>query len=159
MKAALSSSIGAVAFAAMAWAAPSFAADAHVVMTPKDVKWVPSPPSIPKGAEAATIYGDPGKEGMFALRLKLPKGYHIPPHTHPKPEVVTVLSGTLRLGMGNTADQAKAEPLLAGSFFAMEPGMAHYVYADDDTVLQLNSTGPWALSYVNPKDDPRQKIQ
>ena len=101
----------------------------------------------------------PGKEGLFALRLKLPKGYHIPPHTHPKPEVVTVLSGTLRLGMGNTADQAKAEALPAGSFFAMEPGMAHYVYADEDTVLQLNSTGPWGLTYVNQKDDPRQKTQ
>jgi quercetin dioxygenase-like cupin family protein len=96
---------------------------------------------------------------LFALRLKLPKGYRIPPHTHPKPEVVTVISGTFRLGMGETADESKAKPLPAGSFFALSPGMAHFAAADDDTVIQLNSTGPWSLTYVNPKDDPRKKTQ
>ena len=94
--------------------------------------------------------------GLFVLRLKLPKGYHIPPHTHPKPEVVTILSGTLRLGEGASADQSKADPLPAGSFFVMSPGMQHYVYADEETVLQLNSNGPWGLTYVNEKDDPRK---
>ena len=82
--------------------------------------------------------------------------YHIPPHTHPKPEVVTILSGTLRLGEGAIADQSKANPLPAGSFFVMSPGMRHYVYADEETVLQLNSNGPWGLTYVNEKDDPRK---
>jgi quercetin dioxygenase-like cupin family protein len=100
--------------------------------------------------------GIASKEGLFALRLKLPKGYHIPPHTHPKPEVVTILSGTLRLGEGSTADQSKANPLPTGSFFVMSPGMQHYVYADEETVLQLNSNGPWGLTYVNEKDDPRK---
>jgi quercetin dioxygenase-like cupin family protein len=135
---------------------PVLGADDHKVLTPDEIKWGPAPPSIPKGAQAAAIYGDPSKDELFALRLKLPKGYHIPPHTHPKPEVVTILSGTLRLGQGGTADQSKAKPLPAGSFFAMTPGMQHYVYADEDTVLQLNSTGPWGLTYVNEKDDPRK---
>jgi quercetin dioxygenase-like cupin family protein len=133
--------------------------DGHTVLSPPEIKWGPAPPSIPPGAQAAVLYGDPGKDGLFALRLKLPKGYHIPPHTHPKPEIVTVLSGTFRLGMGKTADQSKAQALPTGSFFAMSPGMEHYAYADDDTVIQLNSTGPWGLTYVNPKDDPRQKTQ
>jgi quercetin dioxygenase-like cupin family protein len=147
---------GAIVLSALLCATPTLAADEHKILTPKDVKWAPAPASVPKGAQAATIYGDPSKEGQFALRLKLPKGYHIPPHTHPKPEVVTVISGTLRLGEGATADQSKAKPLPAGSFFAMAPGMQHYVYADEETVLQLNSVGPWSLIYVNPKDDPRK---
>jgi quercetin dioxygenase-like cupin family protein len=92
---------------------------------------------------------------MFVLRLKLPAGYHIPPHTHPKPEIVTVIIGTVHLGTGEQADRESAQALEAGSFFAFEPGMAHYVYTDDETVIQLNSTGPWALDYVNPEDDPR----
>jgi len=146
----------AIILSALFCGTPALAADEHKVLTPKDVKWAPAPASVPKGAQAATIYGDPSKEGQFALRLKLPKGYHIPPHSHPKPEVVTILSGTLRLGEGATADQSKAKPLPAGSFFAMAPGMQHYVYADEETVLQLNSTGPWALTYVNAKDDPRK---
>ena len=101
----------------------------------------------------------PSKEGLFALRLKLPKGYQLPPHTHPKPEIVTVISGIFRLGMGDTADRSKGQALPAGSFFALSPGMAHFGFADEDTVIQLNSTGPWGLTYVNPKDDPRNKKQ
>jgi quercetin dioxygenase-like cupin family protein len=135
---------------------PALAADDHNVLAPNDVKWAAGPPSIPKGAQAVALYGDPSKDGLFALRLKFPAGYHIPPHTHPKPEVVTVLSGTLYFGEGATADKAKAKELPAGSFFSMPPGMAHYVYADQETVVQLNTVGPWGLTYVNEKDDPRK---
>jgi quercetin dioxygenase-like cupin family protein len=103
------------------------------------------------------LYGDPAKEGLFAFRLKVPKDYQIPPHTHPKPEIVTVISGTARLGMGTTADREKAQVLPAGSFFALTPGSAHYFFADENTVIQLNSTGPWGIDYVDAKDDPRKK--
>jgi quercetin dioxygenase-like cupin family protein len=131
----------------------------HKILGPQDVKWAKAPPSVPQGAEASVLYGDPGKEGLFVLRLKFPKGYALPPHTHPKPEIVTVISGTFTLGMGNVADKSKAKPLPAGSFFAFEPGMAHYAFTDEETVVQINSTGPWGINYVNPKDDPRQKTQ
>ena len=154
----LLTSVIAVASAGMV-SAPAQAMDEHKVISPQEITWKPGPASIPPGAEAAVLYGDPTKEGLFALRLKLPTGYQIPPHMHPKPEVVTVLSGTFRLGMGETADEGQAEPLPAGSFFALAPGMAHYAYADEETVIQLNSTGPWSLTYVNPSDDPRQKTQ
>lgn len=137
--------------------APATAQAADKIVSPQEIKWATGPASIPAGAEAAVLYGDPGKEGLFALRLKLPKGYAIPPHTHPKPEVVTVISGTFRLGMGEKADKSKAQALPAGSFFALTPGMAHFASADEDTVIQLNSTGPWSLTYVNPADDPRKK--
>jgi quercetin dioxygenase-like cupin family protein len=144
--------------AAMLISAPAMtqAAEEHKIVSPDEITWAPAPASIPPGAEATVLYGDPSQEGLFALRLKLPAGYHIPPHTHPRPEIVTVISGTFQLGTGETADQSKAEPLPVGSFFAFAPGMAHYAYADEDTVIQLNSTGPWGLTYVNPDDDPRK---
>lgn len=151
--------VSAIAIAAPAATATSDTMDEHKIVSPQQIKWGPAPPSIPAGAEAAVLYGDPGKEGLFALRLKLPAGYHIAPHTHPKPEVVTVISGTFRLGMGEAADKSKAEPLPTGSFFALAPGMAHYAFADEDTVIQLNSFGPWSLTYVNPADDPRTQTQ
>jgi quercetin dioxygenase-like cupin family protein len=78
------------ASAAIAWAQSE-----HSTITPQEVKWGPAPPSIPAGAQAAVLYSDPGKEGMFAFRLKFPKSYQLPPHTHPKPEIVTVISGTM----------------------------------------------------------------
>lgn len=133
------------------------AQDEHKVVGVQEIKYAPAPASLPKGAEIAVLHGDPAKEGLFAFRLKLPKGYAIPPHSHPKPEIVTVLSGTFRLGMGETADREKAKVLTAGGFFAMPQGMAHFAFADEDTVLQLNSTGPWGITYLNAKDDPRQK--
>lgn len=122
--------------------------------TPQDMKWSPGPPSLPAGAEVALLYGDATKDGLFALRIKVPKGYRVPPHSHPKPEIGTVLSGTVRLSMGD-----KDQVFPAGSFYATPPGMAHQFTADEDAVVQLNTMGPWGINYVNPKDDPRQKSQ
>ncbi|XSC43335.1 cupin domain-containing protein [Bradyrhizobium sp. RDT10] len=147
--------IGIVVLASAASAATAQTADAHKIVSPQEIKWGPAP-AFPPGAELAVLYGDPSKEGVFATRLKAAKGYYIPPHTHPKPEINTVISGTVRLGMGETADHSKAQPLPAGSFFALPPGMAHYVFVDEDTVVQVNTSGPWGINYVNPKDDPRK---
>jgi quercetin dioxygenase-like cupin family protein len=151
--------ITAIGLVSLAGSAVGQGTGEHKVISPQDIKWGPAPPSVPSGAQAAVLYGDPSKQGLFAFRLKVPKGYHIAPHTHPEPEIVTVLSGTARLGMGTTADHDKAQVLPAGSFFALSPGSEHYFCADDDTIIQLNSTGPWDIKYVNPKDDPRQKTQ
>ena len=128
----------------------------HTVVTPGDIKWAPAPPVLP-GAQAALLYGDPSKAGPFALRLKLPAGYRIPPHTHSVAEVVTVISGTFRLGSGNTAEKEKAQALPAGSFFAFPPGSAHYAFNDEETIVQITSVGPWGLNFVNPADDPRKQ--
>lgn len=129
----------------------------HSVLTPAQIKWGPAPPSLPRGAQAAVLYGDPGKEGIFVLRLRLPAGYKIPPHTHPKPEIVTVVSGAFHVGMGTKADLKRARRLPPGSFFAFDPGMAHFAHVKEPTVVQLSSTGPWAITYVNQADDPRRK--
>ncbi len=142
--------------AAAGMAAAPLQAQEHVMLTLGEIEWQAGPASIPEGAEAAVLYGDPSTEGPFALRLKLPEGYHIPPHTHPRPEIVTVISGTFHIGTGETADRSAAEALPTGSFFAFDPGMAHFAYNDEETVIQLNSVGPWALAYVNPDDDPRE---
>lgn len=129
----------------------------HSIVTPPQIKWGAAPPSLPAGARAAVLYGDPAKEGMFVLRLRLPKGYRIPPHTHPKPEIVTVVSGAFHVGMGTKAEPKRTRRLPPGSFFAFDPGMAHYAHVQEETVVQLSSTGPWGITYVNPADDPRAK--
>jgi hypothetical protein len=39
----------------------------------------------------------------------------------------------------------------------MQPKMNHFVSTKDETVIQLNVTGPWGINYINPADDPRKK--
>jgi len=130
----------------------------HKVLLPGDIRFVAAPASLPAGAEAAVLYGDPAKEGLFVMRLKAPKGYRIPPHTHPKAEVVSVVTGRMRLGLGPAADRASVEELPSGAFSIMPQGVAHYAFFDEETVLQIDAIGPWSIDYVNPKDDPRNQI-
>ena len=157
MKIALPTLIAAMAVAGVVTMAPADPMKGHTIVPPQEIKWGPAPAVLPPGAQAAVLLGVPSKEGLFVLRLKFPAGYRVAPHTHPVDEVITVISGTFRMGMGQSADLREAQALPAGSFFALTPGMAHYYFADEDTEIHLQSTGPWDIAYVNPKDDPRQK--
>jgi quercetin dioxygenase-like cupin family protein len=159
MKIALPTLIAAVAVAGVAFTTPANTMGGHTSVSPQDIKWGPAPAVLPPGAEAAVLFGDPSKKGYFVLRLKFPAGYRVAPHTHPVDEVVTVISGTFHEGMGETFDRRKAQAWPAGSFFARPPGMAHYVFMEEETVIQISTNGPWGLTYINPKDDPRQKSQ
>ena len=129
----------------------------EILVTPNDIKWVEAPASLPKGAQMAILEGDPTKEGPFVIRLKMPDGFRIMPHTHEKDERVTVISGTLYLGMGGVFDEKEGKALTAGSYGRTEAGMKHFGWMKGETVLQLHGTGPWTVSYVNPADDPRNK--
>ena len=125
-------------------------------IAPNDVTWGPAPPSLPSGAQAAILEGDPGKAGPFTLRLKLPDAYRIPPHYHPAVEHVTVIQGTFVLGMGDKASSDSEKPLAAGSFAFMPAGMRHFARTQGETIVQLHGVGPWGITYVNPSDDPRK---
>jgi quercetin dioxygenase-like cupin family protein len=159
MKIALPTLIAAVAVAGVAFTTPADTMEGHTSVSPPNIKWEPAPAILPPGAQAAVLFGDPSREGLFVLRLKFPAGYSVAPHMHPVDEVVTVISGTFNVGMGETVDRRKAQSLPAGGFHALPPGMAHYVFMEEETVIQISTNGPWGLTYINPKDDPRQKSQ
>lgn len=129
----------------------------HGLFTPDGIEWGDGPPSLPPGARAAVLEGDPSAEGYFTLRLQMPAGYRIPPHYHKKVEHVTVMSGTFNLGMGDRFDETKTTPMPAGTFGFLPPTMTHFAFASEPTVIQLHGTGPWGIYYVNPDDDPRNR--
>lgn len=124
---------------------------------PDGLIWKDGPASLPPGAKIAVLEGDPVKPGPFVFRVKVPDGYRIPPHTHPKPERVTVISGTFNLGMGDTFDVKKGQELPVGTYGTWPPGMKHFVWIKGETVVQFHGDGPWVIEYVNPADDPRNK--
>jgi quercetin dioxygenase-like cupin family protein len=137
---------------------PVGAADApHGMYTPDAIKWGDPPPFVPKGAKLAVLYGDPHKEGLFVIRVKLPANYRIAPHSHPTDEVVTVLSGTFLVGMGDKLAPASAKPFPAGSLIVAPAKANHFVLTKQPTVIEISSMGPLAINYVNPADDPSKK--
>jgi quercetin dioxygenase-like cupin family protein len=120
------------------------------------ISWQDGPASLPKGAQMAVLEGDPTKEGPFVFRLKLPDGYRVPPHTHPKTERVTVVSGTFNIGMGKKFDLQATQSMPAGTYGYWPAGMTHFVWTKGETILQFHGMGPWSIEYVNPRDDPRK---
>jgi rhodanese-related sulfurtransferase/quercetin dioxygenase-like cupin family protein len=120
-----------------------------------DIKWIDGPPSLPKGASIAVLEGDPTKKGPFVFRVKVPDGYRIPPHTHPKTERITVISGTFHIGMGDTIDAKATEAMPTGTYGHWPRGMKHFVWVKGETIVQFHGDGPWTINYVNPADDPR----
>jgi quercetin dioxygenase-like cupin family protein len=119
------------------------------------IEWKAGPAALPPGARMAVLEGDPTKEGPFVVRFQFPEGYHVPPHTHPKTERVTVISGALYLATGEALDRGSAKKLPAGSFGYWPAGMKHTAWSEGETVIQLHGVGPWQINYVNPADDPR----
>ena len=140
------------------WASLAETIDTHKTFLPQEIKWGAGPAGLPAGAESAVLYGDPKGTGMFAMRVKMPKGYRIAPHMHVGAENVTVISGKFMLGLGRAADHAGMEVLPAGSFSSMPKGVVHYLFVDEESVIQINAAGPWDIDYVNPKDDPRLNV-
>jgi hypothetical protein len=122
---------------------------------PTTIEWKDGPAALPPGAKMAVLEGDPTKEGPFVMRLQGPDGYHILPHTHPKTERVTVISGTMFLATGENLDRSAAKTLPAGTYGFWPAGMKHAAWFEGDTVIQIHGTGPWQINYVNPADDPR----
>jgi hypothetical protein len=70
---------------------------------------------------------------------------------------VTVISGTFNMGLGDTLDAGKTTPLAAGGVAIMQPKTRHFAWTKEETIIQVHGVGPWAITYVNPEDDPRKK--
>lgn len=130
--------------------------ESMAVVTPAQIRWGSPPAVFPAGAEAVVLHGDLMRSGeVYTVRMKMPDGYRIAPHTHPMNEHVTVMRGTLMLGTGSRFDETAVRALPAGSFFMVPAGHPHYVWVRGETILQVHGVGPFGMTYVNPKDDPR----
>lgn len=94
------------------------------------------------------LYGDPYTPGPFAFRIETRAGFEMAPHTHPVVEHLTVLSGTLHLGIGEVADREKGTAYGPGSYIAIGAGVAAYFWSEETTVLQVHGIGPFTTEYV-----------
>lgn len=117
----------------------ALAASSPTVVMPGHETW--QKPQM--GASEAVLFGNPGKSGFYVVRLKVGPNWNFPVHYHPTQENVTVLSGTLYAGVGNTVDKSKAIAFPAGSFIAMPANVRHFAFTKGTgAVLQIDGMGP-----------------
>lgn len=118
--------------------------------------WSAAPAIFPVGAKMAVVSGDPSKEEFFQIQLSMPDGYKVPPHFHPTDEVVEVKEGTFLVGMGDTLDPKSTKAMNKGDKGSVPANMHHYGIALGRTDVAVSARGPFAMTYVNPVDDPIQ---
>ena len=138
--------------------APVLHAQAAPAEKPAALKWGPAPAVFPMGARIAVLSGDPSKAGPFVVEFAMPSGYKIPPHLHPTDEIVEVKKGTLLVGMGDKFDLSKAKAMKAGEKAPMAAKAHHFAAAQGATFISVSAMGPFALTYVNPADDPQKQV-
>lgn len=137
-------------------AAPAAAsAPAHKMWMAKDLEWKDLP-SI-QGAKIALLEGPMNEEKPFIARIKMPAGGKIPPHWHPGIEHVTVISGSFAMATGEKWDDKALHSMGPGDVMIMQPKTPHYAQAKGEAIVQIHGMGPWAVNYVNPADDPKNK--
>jgi len=120
------------------------------------LQWGPAPPVFPPGAKMAVVSGDPSKAGLFTVELSLPDGYRFPPHFHPTDEAVEVKQGTFLFAMGDKFDAAQLKGMSVGEKGSVPANSHHFAQAKGPTVVAVTAMGPFAMTYVNPADDPRR---
>jgi quercetin dioxygenase-like cupin family protein len=115
------------------------------IVLPDQLHWVPGTGPM-AGVEVAVLVGDPTKAGPYTIRLRLPDGAKFAPHFHDDVERVTVISGTMLVGVGNTMAESTMTTLPAGSFVSIPAKVPHYAVAKGITVIQIGGNGPMTMT-------------
>ena len=121
----------------------------------EDVVWKPLP-AFPPAARLAILVGDPLSAGVYVIRVHLPAGTKMMPHTHPEDRIYTVISGVFYIGLGENFEAGKLVAHAPGSVVVLPGGQPHFHWAmSGDYVTQVSAVGPLGLDYVDLADDPR----
>ena len=118
--------------------------------------WGPAPPALPSGAKFAVVSGDPNKAGPFTIQIDMPPDYAIRPHTHPRVEEVRLIEGTFHVGKGAKWDEKAMKAMAPDQPATIPPNEPHFVHAASRVLVEVKGTGPFQITYVDPKDDPRK---
>lgn len=119
----------------------------HIVRA-KDVQWKPCPPNLPDGCEMAVLEGNPKIEDLFTVRFKVSGDFVMPPHTHPKEERATIISGMAYVAFGENTTKADAKGFGPGDYYVNARNEIHSVWADSSTIIQVTGIGPWEAHFV-----------
>ena len=123
----------------------------------EDVNWEPFA-AFPPSVLLAAIVGYPSKPGPYTIRVRVPHGVKLMPHSHPEDRVYTVISGVFYIGLGDQFDPDKLRAYPPGCVIVLPGNTPHFHWAkSSEYVTQVTAIGPLGLEYINAKDDPRNK--
>ncbi len=118
------------------------------ILMPKDLKWGPPVNNTPQEVSMALILGNPTKPGPFTLRMKMPANFKMDPHKVDVEQNITVLSGSLNMGFGDKYDKNATTKLPTGAFFILPANNVHYLWTDEECVVQITGNGPLKLDFI-----------
>jgi quercetin dioxygenase-like cupin family protein len=122
-----------------------------VRLTPEQADWKDVPNA--HGVQTAVISGDPGKAGLYVIRVKFPPGIMSAPHFHPEDRHAVVLKGTWYTGTDDTWDPDRTVALKPGSYMKHPAGAIHYDGAkDEEVIVQIAGYGPSGTTEVYPSE-------
>ena len=122
---------------------------------PEDIDWKPFA-AFPPSVRLAVVVGNPTEEGPYTIRVKVPRGVKLMPHSHPEDRVYTVISGIFYVGLGDEFDTEKLQAYPPGAVIILPGNTSHFHWAKSgDYITQVTAIGPLGLEYINAKDDPR----
>jgi quercetin dioxygenase-like cupin family protein len=108
-------------------------------LVPDEFRWVAGP----NGVSRVDLAGSQSTPGLYAYRLRLPRGYRARPHSHPDDRVVTVISGVFYVGLTDRFDETVVKRLPPGSIWTEPAGQPHYGWAKDGEVeIHVVGYGP-----------------
>ena len=132
--------------------AVSAKAVAPTIVMPDSTNWMAVTSGPMAGTQMAVLVGNPMKKGPYIIRVKAKDGTRFDTHFHTETENVTVISGTLLVGLGDTMQPAdKMTALPAGAFASVPAGLHHYAMAKGETVIQIDAVGPRTMVPVKGK--------
>jgi quercetin dioxygenase-like cupin family protein len=126
-------------------------------INPENIVWR-SFPAFPEKVKLAILVGNPTKVEPFVVRVKVPNGEKIIPHTHPEDRIYTVISGVFYIGIGNKYDENKLLVYPPGSVVILPGNTPHFHCAKSgEYITQVYAIGPLGLEYLDKQFDPRLK--
>jgi quercetin dioxygenase-like cupin family protein len=92
------------------------------------------------------------------IRVKMPAGERLMPHSHPEDRIYTVMSGVFYIGLGEQFDPARLNAYPPGSVVVLPGNTPHFHWAKSgEYVTQVTALGPLGLEYLDPANDPRER--
>lgn len=114
------------------------------------------------GLSQVVVAGDPGKPGIYVIRVRFAPYQTSRPHFHDQDRFVTVIKGTWWVSLGPESDKydtttAHMTPMKAGSFVKHPAGGHHFDGAKaEETIVQIVGMGPVKTISVNPDGTPKK---